>query len=97
MSITFNMSGLTKKLAKAAKLDEEVLGPAFDYFKSETPIKSGNARNNTTLHNNKIEASYAYAQKLDNGWSNQSPKGMTKPTEKYIEKLVKDYIKKIGK
>lgn len=97
MSVTFNMSGLTKKLKKLSSLTEDVIEPAYDFFVTNTPIKTGNARNNTTLKKKSIEADYSYAKKLDNGYSKQSPKGMTKPTEKYITKLVKDYIKSIGK
>jgi hypothetical protein len=66
---------------------------AYDYFRRETPIKTGNARNNTRLKNDEIQADYAYAQRLDSGWSSQSPQGMTKPTEKFIQ----EYIRKQAK
>jgi len=66
---------------------------AYDYFKRETPIRSGNARNNTRLQGDEIWADYAYAQRLDAGYSSQSPAGMTKPTEKFIQ----EYIKKQAK
>jgi hypothetical protein len=38
------------------------------------------------LNNKTIYASYPYAQRLDEGWSRQSPDGMTKPTEDFIQK-----------
>lgn len=66
---------------------------AYDYFKRETPIRSGNARNNTRLRSDEIWADYAYAQRLDAGYSSQSPAGMTKPTEKFIQ----EYIRKQAK
>jgi len=66
---------------------------AYDYFKRETPIRSGNARNNTRLQGDEIWADYAYAQRLDEGYSKQSPNGMTKPTEKFIQ----EYINKQAK
>jgi len=66
---------------------------AYDYFKRETPIRSGNARSNTRLQGDEIWADYAYAQRLDAGYSSQSPRGMTKPTEKFIQ----EYIKKQAK
>ena len=97
MSITFNMSGLTKKLKKLSTLSEEVIEPAYEFFVENTPIKTGNARRNTKLKKKSIEANYTYAAKLDDGYSKQSPKGMTKPTEKLITKLVKNYIKLLGK
>jgi hypothetical protein len=69
---------------------------AYDYFKGITPIapvNGGNARSNTRLRNDEIQADYAYAQRLDNGWSRQAPNGMTKPTEKFIQ----EYINKQAK
>ena len=66
---------------------------AYDYFKKETPIRTGNARNNTRLRSDEIWADYAYAQRLDAGYSSQSPNGMTKPTEKFIQ----EYIRKQAK
>jgi hypothetical protein len=73
-----------KKLAKEA----------YDYFKSITPIDTGNARRNTTLQGDEIHANYPYAQSLDNGWSKQAPMGMSQPTEKYIATYID---KELGK
>ena len=97
MKINFDMSGLTEKLNKALDLDKAVLRPAYQYFRKETPIRTGYARRNTRLNGKTIEASYPSASKLDEGSSKQSPEGMTKPTEEYIEKLVNQYINRIGK
>ena len=63
---------------------------AYDYFRDITPIRSGNARRSTQLRGDEIQANYAYAQRLDDGWSRQAPRGMTAPTEKFI----RDYINK---
>ena len=90
------MSGeIVKRLADLEKaLDPNKLAAeAYNYFKSTTPIRSGNARRNTRLKGSEIQADYAYAQRLDAGWSNQAPQGMTKPTEKFIQ----EYIKKQSK
>lgn len=76
----------TEKLARAA----------YKYFRDHTPIapkNGGNARRNTHLVGDTIEADYRYAQRLDTGWSKQAPAGMTKPTEQFI----KDWIAKNGK
>ena len=89
------------KGAIVKRLDEleKVLDPknlareAYNYFRSETPIRTGNARRNTRLQGNEIQADYPYAQRLDAGYSSQSPQGMTKPTEKFIQ----EYIKKQSK
>lgn len=66
---------------------------AFKFFRDITPIRSGNARRNTILINDTIEANYPYAQRLDRGYSPQAPSGMTKPTDVHIQ----NYIKKISK
>lgn len=67
---------------------------AYKVFYKNTPIRTGNARSNTVLERNDIVADYPYAVRLDNGWSKQSPQGMTSPTMKFLQ----DYIKKnLGK
>ncbi len=67
---------------------------AYKVFLRNTPIKTGNARANTELERNEILADYPYAVRLDQGWSKQSPKGMSEPTIKFLQ----DYIKKnLGK
>ena len=59
---------------------------AYQEFVKETPIRSGNARRKTKLKGKTIVADYAYAKRLDEGYSKQSPDGMTKPTEDFIQK-----------
>lgn len=67
---------------------------AHRVFFNNTPERTGNARRNTNLHQNIIEANYPYAARLDEGYSKQRPNGMTKPTFEFL----KDYIKKnLGK
>lgn len=67
---------------------------AHKVFTANTPIRSGNARSNTDLKGNEIQANYPYATRLDNGYSRQKPQGMTKPTIKWLQ----DYVKKhLGK
>ena len=66
---------------------------AYEYFRDITPVRTGNARNRTRLQRDEIQANYAYAQRLDDGWSRQAPRGMTAPTEKFI----RDYINKQAK
>jgi hypothetical protein len=67
---------------------------AYEYFRDITPIRSGNAQRRTRLSGDEIQANYAYAQRLDDGWSKQNGGvGMTRPTEKFI----KNYINKQAK
>jgi len=67
---------------------------AYDFWKSVTPIKSGNARRRTRLQGSTIKANYNYAVPLDRGHSKQAPKGMSKPTEQFIRKRLKTKIRK---
>jgi len=65
---------------------------AYPYFKGYTPVRTGNARGHTNIRNTEIVADYPYAQRLDEGYSKQSPQGMTEPTVKEVVK----YINKTG-
>lgn len=73
---------------KVANLPKE----AYQEFKKNTPIRSGNARRKTKLRKNAIVADYPYAQRLDEGYSKQSPEGMIKPTEEFINQRFIDII-----
>ena len=101
-----DITKLNAKLQQAATLKPTIIKQSFDYFKQITPIKSGNARNNTRLTNNKIEANYPYADVLDKGrritngrarGSNQAPRGMSGPTLAYMKKQIVAFLKRIGK
>lgn len=66
-----------------------------DYFKSITPKASGNARSKTSTKQNVIRAEYAYAARLDEGYSRQAPQGMSDPTiDKFVQQL-QNYIGRI--
>lgn len=81
-----------KQLSK--ELDATVLAQVgYKTFRTETPVRTGNARSHTALIRDEIVADYPYAQRLDGGWSHQSPAGMTRPTIAAVE----DYIKKTSK
>lgn len=71
----------------------------FKFFKKVTPIKSGNARRNTRYkerrNSNTILGDYDYSGVLDAGRSKQAPKGMTKPSLKELERLLKKELRKI--
>jgi len=84
--------------------DQKVSKVAYDTFKDMTPIgdpsrwktkykpknyRPGNARRNTTLKGNTIDANYPYAVRLDKErWSSQAPNGMTEPTLEAIREYV---------
>lgn len=65
---------------------------AYTNFKKITPRDTGNAQSKTVLNGNLIEAKYPYAQRLDNGWSKQAPRGMVKPTLEYLRNYIKKHL-----
>lgn len=67
---------------------------AYDYFVKMTPEDKGNAKRSTYKFANEIVAAYPYATRLDEGYSSQSPKGMSEPTKEYLQQYIQ---KKIGK
>lgn len=81
--------------------DSNLTDVAYKKFKDITPIRSGNAKRNTTKTNNSIEANYPYAEVLDKGrhmtsrgmrGSDQAPIGMTKPTIEHVRKYIQQQL-----
>lgn len=88
VQITNNITpALQKQQREILNLPEK----GYKEFVKNTPINKGNARRNTKLRNKKeIIADYPYAKKLNEGYSKQSPQGMTEPTMDYIaEEFIK--------
>jgi hypothetical protein len=73
--------------------DDTLAKEGFKYFRSITPIRSGNARRNTFLSKNEIEANYPYARRLDEGYSPQAREGMTQPTIAHMQEWIKKQSK----
>ena len=60
-------------------------------FINVTPRRSGNAKSKTRYNSTEIVGDYAYAGRLDDGWSKQAPEGMVDPTLRHFEDgLTKD-------
>jgi hypothetical protein len=56
----------------------------------------GNARRKTTMDSaTSFTADYPYAERLDQGWSNQAPKGMVEPLLKEIPNMVDKHVNAI--
>lgn len=90
MRVRIRQQGVNKKLRKLKKELRKVPKLAHQKFVKETPIRSGNARRNTKLRQGDlIDADYAYAKRLDEGWSKQAPLGMVLPTMLFVKKLVR--------
>lgn len=86
-TVSLSLGRMRKGLAKVPE-------QTYDYFKSVTPIRSGNARRKTSLDKTTINANYPYARRLDTGYSRQAPQGMTKPTERFLKQLLRKTIRK---
>lgn len=78
-------------------MPKDVIKESFKFYRKETPVKSGNARNKTKLRRDTIESKYPYAGRLDEGWSKQAPKGMTEPTMDFIDNEIDKEVRKIGR
>jgi hypothetical protein len=92
---------ISQMLSKMKKELKNVPKEAYQFFVKQTPVRSGNARRNTKLKGNTIQANYQYAEVLDKGrhmtsrgmrGSEQAPEGMTKPTEEFIQKRVNKIV-----
>lgn len=93
------MTGQIKKIKRQLA---QVPQQAHKEFVALTPVKTGNARRNTTLKNNEtIEANYAYAEVLNKGrhmtnkgmrGSTQAPKGMTLPWSVWWHKKIRSIL-----
>lgn len=92
--IRVDISDALANFKQLKEVPDQVAEDAYKFFVAHTPIRTGNARRRTDLRGTTITADYPYAQRLDQGYSKQQPQGMTKPTEKEIERLLK---KELGK
>jgi hypothetical protein len=85
-----------KKLVKGIdKIPQTLTDDAYTFFVNTTPIRTGNARRSTDLRGQMIVADYVYADRLDQGYSRQAPKGMTDPTIEYVEKRLEQLVGRI--
>jgi hypothetical protein len=85
------MNNIVSKLNSIKSLlnENKIATEGAKYMQSITPIRSGNARRNTKVNGNLIEANYPYAKRLDEGWSKQNQIGLIDPTMKHMEEYIK--------
>lgn len=86
-------NNLSTRLNKIKRDISNLPKEAHKVVVENTPIRSGNARRKTIRRGQTIVANYPYAVRLDEGWSKQSPDGMTKPTEEFIAKRLEQIAK----
>lgn len=94
MTVRKTKDTMTRSLKKVESQLEAIAEEAFDYLVSITPKDRGNARRKTRLRDQTIEMRYPYAERLDNGYSDQAPNGMSTPTLKYLQKNKKKLVRK---
>lgn len=83
---------IRRSLGRIVARFDDLPKDAYTYWKKITPIDTGNARRRTRLQGSKIKANYNYAVPLDEGHSKQAPRGMSKPTDKYIRDRISRVI-----
>jgi hypothetical protein len=83
---------MTKSVGQIEKDITRLPNQAFNEWKKVTPEDTGNAKRKTRLKKNAkggtIHARYPYAQRLDNGWSRQAPKGMYEPVLEFLRRTL---------
>jgi hypothetical protein len=93
VTVTKTQDRMTRDLERRMAQLKQVPEQAYEVFVKSTPKDTGNARKNTRLRGETIEAKYPYATRLDQGYSRQSPEGMSKPTESFLQKTVNKIMK----
>jgi len=94
MKLVKKTDKMTPSIKRIIKKLDDVPDEAYKIFVKETPIDNGYARDHTYLQGDTIVADYAYAKRLDDGYSKQAPKGMSEPMIKQVQKIVKQIMKK---
>jgi len=87
-------NNIAPKMSRIGKRLDTVAPKGYKFFKSITPIRTGNARRRTRLQGQTIKGAYDYASRLDEGYSRQAPLGMSGPTLEYLQKLVQNIFRR---
>ena len=95
MPVKVDATIFNKRMKKLSGLPSYLLKEALTLTKENTPIRSGYARNHTTIKGNKISSNYAYAGSLDSGSSQQAPRGFTEPTIEQLNKEATTFVRKV--
>lgn len=89
--------GLTKAMRGMEREIADYLNDAAEVYYQEvrkvTPVKSGNAKRNWSKSSSKdsfvVENRVPYIERLEEGWSKQAPRGMTRPTLRAAKRRLK--------
>lgn len=94
MTVKIVKNTVTSKLNQLIEDLDALPAAVYREWVKTTPKRTGNARRQTRLKGETIEADYPYAQRLDAGASKQAPQGMTQPITKFIEQQVNKITRK---
>lgn len=94
MSVRQTSNRITPSINRMLRQSRGIAEQAYRVWLDNTPSKDGNARKNTRLTGNTIHADYPYAQRLDEGWSKQSPDGMSRPTSRFLSETLRRILRK---
>lgn len=94
MTVKLKKNKVKPSLGRVEKKFGKLPKKAFQFWRKITPKRTGNARRKTRLKGDTIQARYPYAERLDNGYSQKAPEGMSDPTFEYIQKLSKKILRK---
>ena len=94
MPIKLKRNRISSSLGRISVRLQTLPKKGFEFWRKTTPKDTGNARRRTKLNKNTIEARYPYAQRLDEGWSKQAPRGMLQPTLEYLGRIAKRMVRK---
>jgi len=97
ISVKIDSREFDKLMLQSRQVADGVAEDSYRHFRDITPHRSGNAQRNThyTKSSKTITADYAYAQRLDEGWSKQAVHGMVQPTIDYLDRLVEQELRKL--
>lgn len=96
INMSVDLSQFKLKVADLKAVTAKAMPLIHAEFIKNTPIRTGNARAHTSLNGKVITADYPYAERLDNGWSNQAPDGMTHPTEEFAQRLIPQIVQQLA-
>ena len=97
VALKINKKDLDKLQKDINKAIVKSMDQTFVFFKMKTPIDTGNARSKTTYDQRTltIRGAYPYAERLDNGYSRQAPRGMTEPSLVFLKAKLRNEFAKI--
>lgn len=94
MTVRLTVDTITPSIQRMRAALQALPQAATDVWIKNTPVRTGNARSRTGLRQNRdIVADYPYAQRLDQGWSRQSPQGMSRPTQRFIDQQMRKIMR----